>query len=177
MKATSGPGIILAAAMLALLALAPACAGVATVTVTAATTITATVEGPTATVTVLPNFAPATGTYASNGARIYLTATSASGQAIASEGYMTYPRYITCADCHGVNGKGGSYMMMQLSDVTWTALTDSKQHNPPYSDEGLRLSIVQGVDSSGALLSAYMPRWQMTTQDLIDLVAFIKTLK
>jgi cytochrome c oxidase subunit II len=175
MKATSRLGIILAAAMLALLALAPACATATTVTVTA--TLTTTQTGPTATVTLLPNFAPATGTYASNGARIYLTATSASGQPISSEGYMAYPRYISCSDCHGVAGRGGTYMMMQLADVTWPALTDAKKHNPPYSDESLERAIVQGLDSSGNFMSVYMPRFQMTTEDLIDLVNFIKTLK
>jgi hypothetical protein len=177
MKAASKWGIIPTAAVLALLALAPACAAPQTITVTATTTLNTTRTGPTVTVTLLPNFAPATGTFASNGARIYLIATSSSGQPISSEGYMTYPGYISCADCHGIDGRGGVYMMLKLSDITWTALTDPNQHNPPYSDEALQLAIVKGLDSSGQLLSAYMPRWQMSTEDLIDLDNFIKTLK
>jgi cytochrome c oxidase subunit II len=178
MKQSFRWGPILVAIFMGTLILAPACAAATTVTATATAVVTATQPVPTVTVTLLPTFVSPTSTYASNGQRIFLTATSASGQPIYSEGYMMYPRYISCSSCHGIDGRGSTVFMMLLApDITWTALTDPKQHNPPYSDESLERAIAQGFDSSGQFMSVYMPRWQMTTEDLIDLVNYIKTLK
>jgi hypothetical protein len=94
---------------------------------------------------------------------------------------MMYSRYVSCSECHGQDGHGGPINMMmfqlQAPNITWTALTDAKQYNPPYNDTSLARSITRGFDSSGQFLSVYMPRWQMTAGDLNDLIGFIKTLR
>ena len=163
----------------------------ATATVTVpATTVTVTtgpITLPTtlATISLTPTTAlaitaaPTTGTVA-NGQRIFLTATSSSGLAIYGEGYMMYGEYVSCSNCHGQNGHGGPvYMMMlqlQAPNITWTALTDSKQYNPSYTNDTLNRAITQGIGSDGSTLSIYMPRWQMSAGDLTDLISFIHTL-
>lgn len=172
-----------------LILLTAGCAGAQTVTVPA-TTVTVT-TGPitppttqgtllvTPTTTPTTGTAPATGTVA-NGQRIFLTATSSSGLSIYGEGYMMYSRYVSCSNCHGQTGHGGPvYMMMfqfQAPNITWPALTDSKQYSPPYTTDSLKRAITQGMGSDGSTLSIYMPRWQMSSSDLSDLVSFIQTL-
>ena len=120
--------------------------------------------------------APPTGTVA-NGQRIFDTATSSSGQPIYSEGYMMMFRYVACADCHGQDGHGQTiYMMMfqvDVPNITWPELTGD---TPPFTVDSLKLAITERVDPAGGYLSFYMPRWEMSTGDLDDLVSFIMTL-
>jgi cytochrome c oxidase subunit 2 len=127
------------------------------------------------------------GSFSSNGQRIYFTATSSSGEAIIPEGFTMMMHRITCADCHGPKGKGGTvYMMMQsfdVPDISWSELTEQEhedgdhEDHPPYTEETLKQAITQGLDPAGDTLDEFMPRWQMSEQDLNDLVGFIKTLK
>jgi mono/diheme cytochrome c family protein len=140
------------------------------------------VSGKTVTLTVPNVTQPApTGTYTSNGQRIFLTGTSTSGGYIYSQGYMMMGRYLVCADCHGTQGKGGNVAMMMYSfkapNITWTALTDSTQYNPPYTVDTLKRAITQGIGSDGTALNTFMPRWNIPSADLDDLVSFIQTLK
>lgn len=93
---------------------------------------------------------------------------------------------ITCVSCHGPDGRGGEVTMMMLQfdvpDITWDNLTEEEEHeeheeHPPYTEETLKRAITQGLDPAGEMLEELMPRWQMSEQDLDDLVDFIKTLK
>ncbi len=130
--------------------------------------------------------------YSSNGERIYFTATSSSGQSITYSGSIRMMRSITCANCHGPDGKGGRVNMMMWSfnvpDISWDNLAKERRHeeqeggeeheeHPPYTGETLKLAITRGINPAGEPLDGEMPRWQMSTQDLNDLVDFIKTLK
>jgi cytochrome c oxidase subunit 2 len=123
----------------------------------------------------------------SNGQRIYFTATSSSGEAITPEGFTMMMHRISCVDCHGPKGKGGTvYMMMRSFDVpniTWPELTGQEheeaghEDHPPYTEETLKQAITQGLDPAGKPLDEFMPKWRMSSQDLDDLVTFIKTLQ
>ena len=125
--------------------------------------------------------------YSSNGERIYFTATSSSGESITPEGFTMMMHRIACIDCHGQNGKGGTvYLMMQrfeVPDITWPELIGEEheggghEDHPPYTEVTLKQAIVQGVDPAGQPLDEFMPKWQISTQDLNDLVSYIKTLK
>jgi mono/diheme cytochrome c family protein len=99
---------------------------------------------------------------------------------------------IACANCHGSDGKGGRVNMMMWSfnvpDITWDKLTGEEHHeeqengeqheeHPPYTEETLKSAITGGINPAGEPLDEEMPRWKMSTQDLNDLVNFIKTLK
>ncbi|MHB1415312.1 MAG: c-type cytochrome [Chloroflexota bacterium] len=151
---------------------------------------TASTPGPTA---VVP---PAGGTFASNGQRIYFTATSNSGQPITYQFEGNVPMrgpmmQLACVDCHGSDGHGGRVTMMMASveapNITWPALTEAENQegqpeghemdHPPYTVETVKRAITQGVDPAGNQLDPYMPRWSMAPPDLDDLVNYLETLK
>ncbi len=100
-------------------------------------------------------------------------------------------RPITCANCHGPEGRGGRVTMMMSSfsvpDITWGKLTQEEHHeedtdkdeheeHPPYTEEPLKSAITRGINPAGEPLDDEMPHWSMSGQDLDDLVGFIKTL-
>src|SRR3989304_5198743 len=93
-----------------------------------------------------------------------------------------------CVSCHGVSGRGGVPVMMGTAipaDIRYAALTTEDAHekgkeeeeHPPYTDELIKRAITQGLDPAGKSLDWTMPRWQMTEEDLNDLIAYLKTLR
>jgi len=129
--------------------------------------------------------------YSSNGERIYFTSESSSGEPITYSGSIRMMHSITCANCHGPEGKGGRVSMMMsyfdVPNITWHVLTQEEGHqeepgeteheeHPPYTEETLKSAITRGVDPTGEPLDEEMPKWRMSGQDLNDLVEFIKTL-
>jgi cytochrome c oxidase subunit 2 len=122
-----------------------------------------------------------TGAFRSNGERIYFTATSESGTAITytggptSRGWMMMEGQLACVSCHGPDGQGGEHSMgmmqvMDAKDIRWTVLQDE------FDAEKFRLAVVEGQDPDGTQLDSDMPRWNISDDDLADLIAFLKTL-
>jgi cytochrome c oxidase subunit II len=125
------------------------------------------------------------GGYRSNGERIYFSATSNSGQPIVADmGSMTMSTPMTaCADCHGVDGRGGRVRMMmgwfEAPDIRYHTLTAAEhaEEHPPYTDELIRRAITEGLDPAGEPLAFPMPRWRMSAADLDDLLGYLKSLE
>ncbi len=130
--------------------------------------------------------------YGSNGEMIYFTTESSSGQPITYSGSIRMMHSITCANCHGPEGRGGRVTMMMsyfdAPNITWDVLTREAEHedepgegeheeHPPYTEETLKRAITRGIDPAGEPLDELMPRWQMSEPDLDDLVEFIRTLE
>ena len=121
--------------------------------------------------------------FKSNGERIYFTATSNSGeQIIASTGHMTmHSGMMSCATCHGSDGKGGAGRMMMWSfeapDIRYSSLTVGRDEEQPFTDDLIKRAITKGIDSDGKRIESPMPVWQMSEGDLNDLLAYLKTLK
>ncbi len=123
--------------------------------------------------------------YQSNGERIYFTAESSSGKPITRIGGFMMMHRIACVTCHGEDGKGGRVVMMMwdidVPDITWHHLTEEEhgedEGHPPYTEEGLKRAITDGIEPDGEYLDEFMPRWQMADEDLDDLVEYIKTLE
>ncbi|MCJ7683105.1 MAG: cytochrome c [Desulfobacteraceae bacterium] len=122
-----------------------------------------------------------TGAFSSNGEQIYFTATSERGTAIAytsgpgSNNWMMMNGQLTCASCHGPNGQGGKHSMgmmqeMDAEDIRWSVL------QPEFDAEKFQLAVTKGQDPDGTQLSTDMPRWNISDEDLADLIAFLKTL-
>lgn len=95
--------------------------------------------------------------------------------------------YLTCASCHGRDGRGGIHPMhMQMMDappIYYDALVkmmqeESNDASPmsEYSIDDFRRAVVEGKHPDGDELDGDMPRWQMNDNDLADLLAFLKTL-
>jgi cytochrome c553 len=131
--------------------------------------------------------------FASNGERIYFTATNEQGEAIRYrggpfQGMMMQP-WLTCASCHGPDGRGGPHYMhmtlMDAPDIRYSALSgESEEHaggmeghgDEGYTLEMFKMAVVEGKHPDGEPLSSEMPRWKMSDQDLADLFEFLKTL-
>lgn len=143
------------------------------------------------------------GAFASNGERIYFTATNEDGEQIdysggPGSGGMMMGGELACASCHGPQGRGGEHMMhMEIMDapaIYWSALAehggeedghdeaeqqaegDGHVDEGGYSIETFKLAVVEGQHPDGEPLSADMPRWDMSDEVLRDLAEFLKTL-
>lgn len=159
-------------------------------------------SGNSPTQTAAPNgTAQAARSYRSNGERIYFSSTSDRGKNItytdgpsfggmmgngSSGGMMgngngntssgrTGGGYLTCASCHGADGRGGVRTMMGMQtinakDIRWSALKNE------FDAEKFRLAVTKGQDPDGTQLKQSMPRWNIGKADLADLFAYLKTL-
>ena len=145
----------------------------------------------------IPAAASELGGPAGNGARIYFTGASERGTAVTHTGAANvgggmmggammgggYSQWLTCASCHGPEGRGGTHVMhmwtMTAPDIRYVALrnmSELKGRQRPYDIDDFREQVVTGRHPDGAEVKADMPRWQMSDPDLADLFAFLKAL-
>jgi ABC-type branched-subunit amino acid transport system substrate-binding protein len=121
------------------------------------------------------------------GKQIYVQGTSASGKEILAylgDASLEVPAStMACANCHGLDGQGKPEGGIIPSNLTWDALTKpyvvitpGGRKHPPYTMRGLELAITRGVDPGGNKLLSVMPRYQMSGEDLADLIAYLKRL-
>jgi hypothetical protein len=131
---------------------------------------------------------------ASNGERIYFTATNDKGESITYTGGpdfggMMMGSYLTCAACHGPEARGGTHYMhmwvMEAPDIRYKALSsEAGEHaeegedgeHGEYSLEDFHRAVVDGEHPDGQPLDRDMPRWQMSDEDLSGLFEFLKSL-
>jgi mono/diheme cytochrome c family protein len=124
--------------------------------------------------------------FESNGERIYFTATSASGNAITFQGGNMHMQMHGggCVSCHGAKLQGGIRIMpwfwIKTPPLTVAALfgdehgtVDSHADHETYTEITLRRAITEGIDPAGVTLDGTMPRWQMSEQDLTDLIRYL----
>lgn len=136
------------------------------------------------------------GAFDSNGERLDFTATSESGSNLTytggpQAGMMMGGGYLTCASCHGPDGRGGIHTMpmqtMNAPDIRWAVLAGEMEGEhrgesaeghgiTAYNFETFRLAVVEGTHPDGAALSVDMPRWNMSDEDLTDLLEYLKAL-
>jgi mono/diheme cytochrome c family protein len=82
---------------------------------------------------------------------------------------------LTCASCHGPDGRGGVHSMgmmevMNAPDIRWSTLGND------FTAESFKLSIEEGKDPDGTVMSTDMPRWTMSDGYIVDLIDYLKTL-
>lgn len=134
--------------------------------------------------------------FASNGERIYFTATNDWGELIPYEGGPAYGMmmmqdWLACVSCHGPDGRGGTHIMhmqvMDAPDIRYEALNsetgehdnreDGMEHpQGEYNLDTFRQAVVEGKHPDGEALSEDMPRWKMSDEDLSALFEYIKSL-
>ena len=104
---------------------------------------------------------------------------------------------MTCASCHGPDGRGNRYLAMGqvvTPDIRYSTLADLEEEDHledadadhsgeetehghiPYDEASIKQAIIQGIEPDGEPLNSFMPRWSMSDQDLDDLVEFLKAL-
>jgi ABC-type branched-subunit amino acid transport system substrate-binding protein len=121
------------------------------------------------------------------GKQIYLRGDSPSGKPI--QAYLGNPPVempataLTCAGCHGFDGRGKPEGGVEPSNITWEALTRpyvqaraSARNRPPYTDRTLEIAIQKGFDPAGNRLGPAMPRFALSPADLSDLIAYLKRI-
>lgn len=125
--------------------------------------------------------------FTSNGQRIYETGADASGPVprTIGGGNCGTAAGASCADCHGIDGRGGrvtpvAQVTFVAPDIRYSSLTapfsDESTTVPGLSDAQIGTAIRDGVDENGQPLAAPMPRWTMTDADLADTIAYLKEL-
>tara|TARA_B100000315_G_scaffold254317_1_gene295114 strand:+ start:1227 stop:3968 length:2742 start_codon:yes stop_codon:yes gene_type:complete len=121
-----------------------------------------------------------------NGMMIYTSSTSLSKESInlgIGDGQLFPANRVTCANCHGHDGKGSREGGAVASDIRhailskpYSTTTESGRTRSPYTNDLLKRAIVEGVDSNGHVLDFAMPRWKMSEQDLEDLIVYLQRL-
>jgi ABC-type branched-subunit amino acid transport system substrate-binding protein len=120
------------------------------------------------------------------GKAIYLRGASPSGKEIrATVGDIDLPAStLTCSGCHGLRGEGKTEGGVTAGNLTWANLvktyghthTSGRKHGP-FNENLFTLSLVQGLDPAGNELAVAMPRFQMATEDVADLIAYLKRIE
>jgi ABC-type branched-subunit amino acid transport system substrate-binding protein len=121
------------------------------------------------------------------GRQIYFEGSGSSGTPItATLGGSNNPipaTAVSCVNCHGRSGRGKAEGGIRAADIRWAVLTKpyevvlgTGRRRGPYTEHDLRRAITMGFDPSGNVIAPAMPRFQMSQQDLGDLVSYLKTL-
>ena len=122
-----------------------------------------------------------------NGKQIYHQGSSNSGVPITAwleQSSVSIPATaLPCANCHGEDGLGRPEGGVLPPALTWNYLNKSYGHehpggrkHPAFTDQTLGVSIRQGVDPAGNPLHGTMPRYELSPEDLADLIAYLKRL-
>jgi cytochrome c oxidase subunit 2 len=126
-------------------------------------------------------------TFSSPGERLFLTGRDANGIGVPRSNRSMTGMMVTgggCAACHGPDGRGRTVGAMMGSfeapDIRWSTLSSPQdpQGRPqtPFDEAVFAHAVRAGVDPEGRRLKPPMPRWQVTDQEVQDLVAYLKTL-
>ena len=80
-----------------------------------------------------------------------------------------------CAHCHGTFGRGGP-VPVESGSAFAPPITYDDLAAAGYTDAGIGAAVRTGVDVHGRTLSALMPRWDLSEQELAELIAYLKVL-
>jgi len=121
------------------------------------------------------------------GRRLFETGMGGDGrsvEAVFAESATPIPgNLLSCAGCHGRDGRGRAVRGFDPPDITWQTLTKpyalrvgAGRTRPPYTDALVVRAVTIGRDSGGRLLAAGMPRFRLTPSDATDLIAYLRDL-
>jgi ABC-type branched-subunit amino acid transport system substrate-binding protein len=124
---------------------------------------------------------------AARGRRLFESGIGADGRpvaaAIADSATSIPGTLLSCAGCHGRDGKGRSTRGVDPPDITWQSLTKpysvpvgAGRVRPPYTDALVVRAVTLGQDSGGRVLSSAMPRFRLTIEEAADLMAYLRGL-
>ena len=121
------------------------------------------------------------------GKQIYHAGESASGRPITvfvSRGSAPIPAgVLPCSGCHGEDGEGRPEGGVVPSDITWQVLTKEYGHehdygrsHPAFDATSIAAAVTHGKDPGGNELDFAMPRYAMHTNDMSDLIAYLRQM-
>ncbi|MCA1579254.1 MAG: ABC transporter substrate-binding protein [Acidobacteria bacterium] len=120
------------------------------------------------------------------GKALYLRGESPSGKEItAMLGDIDVPgSTLNCAGCHGLRGEGKTEGGVTAGNLTWSNLVRPYGHTHPsgrkhsaFNEKLFTRALVQGIDPTGNQLAVAMPRYEMSPQDISDLIAYLKRIE
>lgn len=120
------------------------------------------------------------------GKAIYLRGTSDAGRDItALVGELDVPgATLTCAGCHGTRGEGRTEGGVTAGNLTWSNLIKPYGHTHPtgrkhgaFTEASFARAVLHGIDPAGNEMLVAMPRYRMSSEDMADLVAYLKRIE
>jgi ABC-type branched-subunit amino acid transport system substrate-binding protein len=122
------------------------------------------------------------------GKQIYFEGTSPRGTEITAvvgdEGAFLPGSAMPCSSCHGSDGLGRPEGGVIPLDIRWSELVKTYGHvhhddrrHPSFDDDSFNRSIIAGVDPGNNQLDRSMPIYQLSDEDMADLVAYMKVLE
>lgn len=122
------------------------------------------------------------------GKQIYFEGVSPRGTEITAvvgdEAAMLPGSAMPCSGCHGSDGLGRPEGGIIPLDVRWSELVKTYGHvhhdgrrHPPFDDDSFIRSMIAGIDPANNPLDRSMPMYQMSGEDMQDLVAYMKVLE
>ena len=94
------------------------------------------------------------------------------------------PSTMPCAGCHGLRGEGKTEGGVTAGNLTWSNLIKPYGHTHPsgrkhgaFDEKLFTQSLVEGFDPAGNKLAVAMPRFQMSSEDIADLIAYLKRIE
>jgi ABC-type branched-subunit amino acid transport system substrate-binding protein len=87
-----------------------------------------------------------------------------------------------CTNCHGLRGEGTSEGGLQPPPIDWQTLTQkhtsalTRRERQPYNETTLARAITKGLSPDGTPMHPGMPRYVMTSEQVADLIAYLKKL-
>src|SRR5947209_6832713 len=124
---------------------------------------------------------------AARGRRLFETGIGRNGrpvEAVFADSATPIPgALLSCAGCHGKDGKGREAAGANPPDITWQTLTKPYplqvglgRTRLPCTDALVLRAVAAGRDSANQLLAPAMPRFRLTPGDAADLVAYLHEL-
>ena len=90
---------------------------------------------------------------------------------------------IPCKNCHGADGRGADdYTGVAPLNINWYAMAlsgphqHSKRSHAPFDEQSVARSITDGLDPDGNALDVSMPRYNISADDMADLIAYLKVM-
>jgi ABC-type branched-subunit amino acid transport system substrate-binding protein len=122
------------------------------------------------------------------GKQIYFEGVSPRGTEITAvvgdEAAMLPGNAMPCSSCHGSDGLGRPEGGVIPLDVRWSELVKTYGHvhhdgrsHPAFDDDSFIRSMIAGIDPANNPMDRSMPMYQMSGEDMADLVAYMKVLE
>jgi len=122
------------------------------------------------------------------GKQIYFEGSSPRGTEITAivgdEAAMLPGSAMPCSSCHGSDGLGRPEGGVTPLDIRWSELVktyghvhDDGRRHPAFDDDSFIRSMIAGVDPANNPMDRSMPMYQMSGEDMADLVAYMKVLE
>lgn len=110
------------------------------------------------------------------GERIYERGVGTDGSPIDHTDAPDLENRSSCAVCHGEEGGGRALEEYRGPNATAPSVKFRDLADRGYNETEIRRAITRGVSSDGHRLGRYMPRWNMSKEEMDALVTYLRDL-